>query len=159
WRQHEMKGTKNREAWNALITGLHYYQGDTRDGIKRAVTHLKEAVRLDPKFAQPYAVLAEIYRNFEFLCSSKLEAMTKGQEAALQALKLDPSMAQAHKEVAYFAAFLDRDFSKAESEFKLAIKMSPTFATAHGAYAWMLVHLRRFEEATNEVQVTLRWAP
>ncbi len=97
--QPEMKGTKNREAWNAYLSGLHYYKRDTQDGSRRAIEYLKEAIRLDPKFAQPYAELAEIYRWSDYLFPSGHEAMTKGKEAALQALALDDSLAQAHKEL------------------------------------------------------------
>src|SRR5207244_3925145 len=93
--QLEMKGTKNREAWNAYITGLHYYRRDNEDGSKRAIEQLKEAIDLDPTFAQPYAALAEIYRWSDYLFPSGQEAMTKGKEAALRALALDDSLAQA----------------------------------------------------------------
>src|SRR4029434_8895743 len=97
----EMKGTKNREAWNAYMTGLHYYNRDNREASKRALEYLKEAIRLDPNFARPYAALSDIYRWNDDLFPSSKEAMTKVKEATLQALALDDSLAQAHKELAY----------------------------------------------------------
>jgi len=157
--QPEMKGTKNREAWNAYLNGLHYYKRDTPDGSKRAIEYLKEAIRLDAKFAQPHATLAEIYRWSDYLFPSGQEAMGKGKEEALQALALDDSLARAHKELAYVAAHLDRDFAKAEKEVKRAIELSPDYAGGHGQYAWLSLERRRFEEAKKEMKQCLSLDP
>jgi tetratricopeptide (TPR) repeat protein len=157
WRQLEMKGTKNREAWNAYVTGLRYYERETADGS--AIEYLNEATRLDPKFAQPHAALAEIYRWNDNLFPSEQEALSEGKKAALQALALDDSLAQAHKEVGFFAAFLDRDFSKAEKELKRAIQLSPEYSNGHAVYSWLLLEMRRFEEAKKEMKLALSLDP
>jgi tetratricopeptide (TPR) repeat protein len=154
--QPEMKGTKSQEAWNAYITALHHYRGETEEGSKRALELLKEAIRLDPKFAQPYAVLAEIYRwRGNSLSLSGQDSLTKGKEAALQALALDQSLAKAHVELAYAVFYLDRDFPKATNELKRAIALSPNFATAHAIYAWLLLSLGNLEEAKKEIRLCL----
>src|SRR2546421_878536 len=85
--------------------------------------------------------------------------MTKGKEAALRALALDDSLAQAHKELGYVAAHLDRDFAKATNELNRAIELSPDYATGHSVYAWLLLEMRRFEEAKKEIRLALRFDP
>ena len=109
--------------------------------------------------ALPDAALAEIYRWSDYLFPSGQEAMTKAKEAALQALALDDSLAPAHKELGYVAAHLDRDFAKATNELKRAIELSPDYSNGHLVYAWLLLEMRRFEEAKKETMVALRLNP
>jgi serine/threonine-protein kinase len=155
----EMKGTKNREAWNAYMTGLHYYNRDNREASKRTLNSLKEAIRLDPNFARPYAALSDIYRWNDDLFPSSKEALTKAKEATLQALAHDDSLAQAHKELAYVSAHLDRDLAKATKEFKRAIELDPHYATGHAAYGWFLLGMGQVEEAKKEVRLAVTLDP
>jgi serine/threonine protein kinase len=157
--QPEMTGTLNREAWNAYVNGLHFYKRDTLEDCKRAVEHLKQAARLDPKFARPHAALAEAYRYRNDLFRSEREALTNAKAAALHAVALDDSLAQAHKELGWLLANLDRDFAKAELEVKRALELSPDYATGHGVYAWILLKMRRVDEAKREIQSCLRLDP
>jgi serine/threonine protein kinase len=155
----EMKGTKNREPWNVYVKGQHYFNRDTRDGSTRGIEYLKEATRLDPNFAQPYAALAEIYRWSDYLFRSGYEAMTEGKKAALRALALDDSLAKAHLELGCVAAHLDRDFYTAEKELKRSMTLSPEYASAHGCYGWILLEMGRLGEAEKEMRLAQRLDP
>ena len=157
--QPEMKGTKNREAWNAYVEGQHYYTRVTPDGARRAIKSMKEAIRLDPKFAQAWAALAEIYHWWDDLFPSSEEALAKGREAALQALALDDSLANAHIEVAFGDWHLDRNFSKAEQGLKRAIQLSPDLGRAHGMYGWLLLEMGRLDEAKEQQRLAQLFDP
>jgi len=157
--QPEMKGTKNREAWNAYLNGLHYSKRTTPDGSKRAIGYLKEAIRLDTNFAPAYAALAELYPWSDYLFPSGQEAMVKAKEVASQALALDDSLAQAHKVLGYVAADLERDFPKAEKEMKRAIELSPDYASGHEYYGWILLEMGRVDEAKKQVELAQRLDP
>src|SRR5439155_1686783 len=100
----EMKGTKNREAWNAYIQGRHYLNRLSSDGLKQAIAFMQEAIRLDPDFALAYAELAEIYGWSGDQLFPNREAYIKMREAALKALQMDDSLAQAHKTLGYVVA-------------------------------------------------------
>ncbi len=63
--------------------------------------------------------------------------MPKAREAALHALHLDDSLAEAHTSLASVAQNLDWDWPTAEREYRRAIELNPNYATAHHWYAGM----------------------
>ena len=157
--QLEMKGTKNREAWNAYMKGHYYFERRTREGVKQGIEFMKEAIRLDPNFAQGYAGLAQFYHWGDYLFRSEQEAMTKAKEAAQQALALDDSLAQAHSVLGYVEAHLERDFSNAEREYKRATELSPNYGRGHAYYGWFLMEMGRVEEAKKEIKLAQWFEP
>jgi len=54
------------------------------------------------------------------------EAAQKAREAALHAIALDDSLAEAHCSAAYIRFFKDWDFAVAEAEFRRALQLNPT---------------------------------
>ena len=73
--------------------------------------------------------------------------MPKTREAALKALALDESLAEAHVSLAMIAEKHDYDWETAEKEFRRAIQLNPEYATAHQWYAEYLSWQGRFDEA------------
>ena len=76
--------------------------------------------------------------------------MPKARAAALKALQLDDTLAEAHSSLALIAENYDYDWQTAEKEFKRAIQLDPGYATAHQWYAEYLSWMGRFEEALVE---------
>ena len=62
------------------------------------------------------------------------EAFPKAKEAALKALEIDDTLAEAHTSLAYIKAIYDWDWSGAEKEFQRAIELNPSYADAHQLY-------------------------
>lgn len=62
------RGTDNAEAYELYLKAIDYFGKQTKDGLYATVELLKEAIRIDPKFATAYAELANsytvIYRRF-----------------------------------------------------------------------------------------------
>jgi tetratricopeptide (TPR) repeat protein len=80
------------------------------------------------------------------------EATPKARAAALRALELDSSLAEAHTSLALVKTAYEWDYASAEKEFTRAIELNPNYATAHHWYAHYLAIKRRFPEALNEIQ-------
>jgi len=70
--------------------------------------------------------------------------------AALKALQIDDSLAEAHTSLALIAQNYDWDWQTAEKEYLRAIQLDPNYATAHHWYAEHLMWLGRFDEAFRE---------
>ena len=68
----------------------------------------------------------------------------------LEALALDPSLAEAHAALALIVQNHDWDWQTAEREFRQAIALNPNYATAHHWYAEHLMWRGRFDEALRE---------
>ena len=79
------------------------------------------------------------------------DSFPKAKAAALKALQLDDTLAEAHTALAY-AEFFDWDWPSAEREFKRAIELNPNSALSHARYAECLKTRLRFNESIAEAQ-------
>ena len=78
--------------------------------------------------------------------------MPKAKEAALTALKLDDTLADAHNSLAFVEMHYEWNFREAEKEFKRAIDLDPNYSTAHEWYAFDLMAMGRVDEAIAEIR-------
>ncbi len=80
------------------------------------------------------------------------EAIPKGKAAAQKALEIDESLGEAHASLALACWEYDWDWAACEKEFKRAIELNPSYATAHQWYSEYLSSTRRHAEAMTEAQ-------
>jgi serine/threonine protein kinase/Tfp pilus assembly protein PilF len=128
------------EAYNAYLLGCHHWNKRTELGFQRAIEHFHEAIETDPGYALAYAGLADCYILLPFY-GDRLpgEAYPKAQVAALRALALDDSLAEAHASLAAVKASYEFDWTEARTAFEAAVGLSPGYAWAHLMYAWFLM--------------------
>ena len=150
----------NPEAYDAYLRGRYYQYMRTEEGLKRSVEYFEQAVAKDPASALAYAGLADSYSllgNHGFL--SPQQASPKAEAAALKALAMDDTLAEAHTALAFVKTNYDWDFSTAEREFKRAIELNPGYPRAHSLYAAYLGGHGRFDEALAEIKRALELDP
>jgi TolB-like protein/DNA-binding winged helix-turn-helix (wHTH) protein/Flp pilus assembly protein TadD len=138
-------------AYDLYLQGRYFWNKRTEEGFRRAADYFQQAKDRDPRYAPAYAGLADT----DGLMSTWYEGppgelMPKGRAAALKALQLDDTLAEAHASLALIAENYDYDWKTAEREFKRAIQLDPGYATAHQWYAECLSWQGRFEEALAE---------
>jgi tetratricopeptide (TPR) repeat protein len=75
------------------------------------------------------------------------DAFPKARAAAMRALELDPTLAEPHATLAFVHMYYDWDWPKAEGEFRRAISVNSSYATAHEWYGLFLAAMGRFDEA------------
>jgi tetratricopeptide (TPR) repeat protein len=145
--------TVNPEAYEAYLTGRYYWNKRTADGLKRAIDQFKLAIDKDPNYAQAYTGLADSYAlsgDWEYGLLSPDEAFPKAKAAATKALALDDDLAEAHTSLAFVLDLYDWNWELAEKEYKRALALNPSYATAHHWYAWHLIVMGRNSEALAE---------
>jgi serine/threonine-protein kinase len=135
---------KGRLSWNAR----------TEQSINTAIAYFNQAIEKDPNYAAAYSGLADCYLSlgFSFDVGSVRpdEAIPKAKAAALKALGLDDSLAEAHNSLAYTKLNYDWDWHGAELDFKRALQLNPGSAEIHHWYSHYLVSSGRFEESLEE---------
>jgi DNA-binding SARP family transcriptional activator len=146
--------TDNLEAYHAYLKGRYYWNKRTDKDVRRGLEYFKQAIDRDPCYALAYAGLADSYIILGMFGLSSLspgEAFPKAKEAAVKALEIDDTLAEAHASLALALGQHDWDWANAEGEFKRAIELKPTYATAHHWYAFVyLTAMGRLEEAIAE---------
>jgi tetratricopeptide (TPR) repeat protein len=86
------------------------------------------------------------------------DSFPKAKAAAMKALELDDTLAEAHVALGY-AAFFDWDWPTAEREFKRAIELNPNSSLSHRRYAECLKTRLRFNESIAEAQLAQELDP
>jgi tetratricopeptide (TPR) repeat protein len=121
------------------------------EGFRQAADYFQQAIDKDPKYGRAYAGVADTFALMStWYVGPQNELMPKARSAALRALELDESLAEAHASLALIKENYDYDWPGAEKEFRLAIQLDPQYATAHQWYAEFLSWQGRFQEAFAE---------
>ena len=151
----------NPRAYLAYVRGRYFWNKRNEETLKTAVTYFEEALREDPGYARAYSGLADsyFYLGYAFGRVPPREAMPKAKAAALKALALDDTLAEAHTSLALVTFFYDWDWTVAEREFRRAIELNPNYATAHHGYAILLTAMQRSDESIAEVRRALEADP
>ncbi len=143
--------TGDTEAYQLYLQGRYHWNKRTLEDLEQSIDYFQQAIQKDPRYALAYAGQADAYALIaDFNVLPAKEVLPKVKAAAGKALELDPSLAEAHTSLAW-AQFHDWDWSGAESEFKRAIALNLSYATAHSWYAEYLMALSRFDEALSEM--------
>jgi TolB-like protein/tetratricopeptide (TPR) repeat protein/predicted Ser/Thr protein kinase len=147
-------------AHEAYLTGRFYWNKRTPQGLQKSIDSLERAVSIDPKYAVAYAALAYSYHLLPELTSVPAsEAFPKARTAALKALELDDSLAEAHTALGNVKEDYDWDWSGAEKEYKRAIELNPGYEIAHVWYSNLLLELGRLPEAIVEARTAQQLDP
>ena len=131
----------------------------TEEGIKKAIDYLEKAVAEDPAYGEAWSGLADSYMmeaRLSFVPPG--EAVRKARAAAVKALEIDDTLAEAHASLAMLRFWLC-DWSGIEQEFRRAIDLNPNYATVRQWYAEYLASSDRVSEALAESQRALELNP
>jgi TolB-like protein/DNA-binding winged helix-turn-helix (wHTH) protein/Tfp pilus assembly protein PilF len=148
------------EAYDLYLEGRYFWNQRTEAGFKHAAEYFQQAIAKDPNYAQAYAGLADTFGLMSTWYMAPQGAfMPKARAAALKALELDETLAEAHTSLALIAENYDYDWRTAEKEFRRAIQLNPDYPTAHQWYAECLAWQGRFDEAFAESERARRLDP
>ena len=143
----------NPETYKAYLRGMFYLNKFTPEGFQKGLRHLQEAVENDPADPLAYAGLALVYSLIgSHGPAPPPEAIPRAKAAALKALELDETLAEAHAALATIKLYKDRDWAGAEKAFRRALEINPNLAEAHAHYAWYLNLFGRQDEALAEMK-------
>ena len=142
--------TENTEAYQLYLKGRYHGNRCSKEGFEKAVVCFHNALEMDPEYALAYAGLAEAYNNSSTFHLTPTETLPRMKHAAKRALELDDMLSEAHTILATATMNDDWNWSAAENEFKRAIEINPSLATAHLWYGWFLTLMGRFDDSLNE---------
>jgi TolB-like protein/Flp pilus assembly protein TadD len=87
------------------------------------------------------------------------DCLPQAKSAAIKALEIDESLAEAHASLAFTIASFDWDWTAAEKETQRALDLNPNSAIAHFACAHVLSDLARHNEAASEATQAIALEP
>jgi serine/threonine-protein kinase len=150
------------EAYQLYLKGRYHWNKRTAADVRKSVAYFQQAIGKDPSYALAYAGLADAYILIPSYSGDSLkeaypidspdDAYPKARAAAMKALEIDETLAEAHAALATVMYEYEGNFAESEREFKRAIEINPNYATAHQWYAECLLRMGRNEEAVAEIK-------
>ena len=147
-------------AYEAYLKGSQYWIKMTPGDIDTAEKYFNVALQKQPDYAAAYTGLAWVWacRN-QMTISPTSEAAPKAKAAALKAVELDDSLAEAHYVLASVTTWHDWDVPKADAEWKRAVGLNPSYADGLAMYSHYLMIVGRPDEAMAMIKKALDLDP
>jgi serine/threonine-protein kinase len=150
----EKRYTENIDSYNHYLKGRYFWNMRSEESLEKAIVHFQKALQSDDTYALAYTGLADAYNLIPWY-SSKMphEICLMAKQAALNALKIDETLAEAHISLAFTLMFNDWNWPNSEIEFKKGIELKPGYATGHHWYFEYLVAVGQLEKALDEIHL------
>jgi TolB-like protein len=151
---------RSPKAYELCLRSRQYRNVFTQKSLLRAIEYLEQALVEDPNYALAYGELAMCHwglSNLGYVPPG--EGYPRVKAAAMRALELDGTLAEAHTALGLFSIDYDWDWAAAELEHQRAIELMPGDSWLHMCYSWFLGVVRRHEEAVAEMRLARELDP
>ena len=145
----------NPEAYEDYLKGRYFWNKRTPDALKKAIDHFNQAIERDSNYAPAYSGMADCYAilgAWQYAVLDPKETYPRAKAAAIKAVELDDTLAEAHISLAMSTDMFVWDWEAAEREYRRGIELNPGYATGHHWYAEHLSETGRNDEAIAEIR-------
>jgi TolB-like protein len=126
----------NPDAYQDYLRGRFFWNKRTAEGLRKARECFEQAIAKDPSYAPAHCGLADAFAlmgSSGYDVMPPREAMPRAKAAALCALEIDETLAEAHAALGYVKLAFDWDLAGAARELARAIELKPNYAIT---YQW-----------------------
>src|SRR5207244_4704329 len=128
--------------------------------LRKAQDYFERAIVKDPSYALAYAGLSDAYSHravFGYVPPHDIHS--KAKDAALRALALDSTLAEAHTSLGFIDLFLEWDWATAGRGLGRGRALYRRSPDAHLFHGWYFVATNRMDDAIREVQTAVNLDP
>lgn len=141
---------RSAAAQRYYVMGRHHWNKRSKEGLRKSIALFQKAIDEDPQYAPAFVGLADAYSMLgDHTGQSSGEYRQQAHAAAMQALRIDARLAEAHATLGYLR-MRNWEWRTVEHEFRRAIEIDPDYATAHQWYSIFLELQGRSDEAIAE---------
>jgi serine/threonine-protein kinase len=150
----------NPEAYDAYLKGLFHWYELTPADLDTALQYFELALEKDPDYAPAQVGIYFVWAGRQQMgLTPASEAGPKARAAALRAVEMDDTLAEAHNALAGMKTWTDWDWEGADTAFQRALELDPSFAFAHAMYSHLLITVGRIDEALVHSERALELDP
>jgi TolB-like protein/Tfp pilus assembly protein PilF len=139
--------TEDSEAYRLYLKGRYYWNKYTKEGLTKAIEYFNQSIELDPGYTLAYTGLADSYYRLSNAYLPPKEALPKARTAAIKAVEIDDTLAEAHASLGLIKMYHDWDWAGAEHHYRRAIELDPRSVLAHQRYGTYLAMMGRLDES------------
>jgi TolB-like protein/Flp pilus assembly protein TadD len=149
-----------REAYEAYLKGMFHWRRLTREDLDTALSYFELARKMDPDYALAYAGISLVWiGHAQMGFTAVKDAAPPAKAAATRAVELDSTQPEVHYSLALLGYCVDWDWEEAETAFRRALDLNPSYAQARAYYSHLLRFLGRSEEAMAQIDRALELDP
>jgi TolB-like protein/pimeloyl-ACP methyl ester carboxylesterase/Flp pilus assembly protein TadD len=146
------RSTESTEAYQLYLKGRFFWNKRTEAGLRQSIDYFQQAIEKDPAYAAAYAGLSDCYTILVVRHGmSSAEGLRRAKAAAMKALEIDETLAEAHTALAH-ARLHDWEWAEAEKGIERALELNPADPTAHNFFGEYLLAVARIDEAIVEIK-------
>jgi len=146
-------------AYDAYLRGRYYLNQRSPEGFRLASNYFDQAITIDSGYAAAWADLSVTYTLMaQYNLISLEEGLSLARTAADRAIAADSSEAAPFASMGELYAS-SRAWTDAETAYRRAIDLDPTFAQGQHLFGWFLSHLGRHEEALQHLATATELDP
>jgi tetratricopeptide (TPR) repeat protein len=152
--------TESREAYLLFLKAVYFANKLTPEGCRKGFHYTRQAIDADPTYAGAYTSLANLYLLLAYFGDAPpSETFPKAKAAAIKALDIDESLADAHAALALVQLVYDWDWKSSQAELCRAIKLGPNLESGHYVLSHWYITRQLCQEAITEAKVALSIDP
>lgn len=149
-------GTDNPQAYEAYLRGHFLIQSTNLESIFSGLDELRTAIKLDPRFALPYADIADaLSQVISYGALEDVALIGEARNAAYSAIALAPQLAEAHTALATLYEYIDFDWDAAYDSYSKGVALQPQRPAPYHRFADFLVLTARADEARRMADAAL----
>ena len=150
--------TANSQAYQDYLRGRYFWNKRTSESIAKSIEYFEMAIAKDSEFALAYTGLADAYVVPANLRAPR-EVMPKAKAAAIRALEIDDTLAEAHTSLGRVLQVYEWNWKEAEKAFERAIALNPRYPVAHQWYGGYFERIGRLDVGIAKRRVALELDP
>lgn len=153
-------GTQDASAYLLYASGRYALAQSTEPSLVQAIGYFEQAIARDPNFALAHAGLGDCYSVMGiFGMRSPGETFPRARDAVLNALRIEPRLANAFGVLGHIKMQYDRDWDGAEADFKHAIALNPALSEPHMYLGVVLAMRGETESGLEELRQAQQLEP
>jgi serine/threonine-protein kinase len=143
-----------------MVEGRYFWNQRTDSALRRAESRFAQSVAADSQFAPAWAALAGVLATMEANhITPPGQSASRALTAAARALALDPRSGEAWAAIGLMRGFHEWQWTSADSAFRRAIAVSPSYATARSWYSNVLLAQGDVDGALRQLRAAQRLDP
>jgi adenylate cyclase len=144
---------KNITAYTHYLKGLHFKNKITPADTRKAIECFKQAIAIEPGYAQAYAMVAQAYSTLGSMGQMiPHTAFEIAHQYAEKALELDDSIAEGHIAKAMPNLFYEWKWQEAYEALQKAIELNPAETAAYDLLAFYYIAMAQKAQAVKVLE-------
>jgi tetratricopeptide (TPR) repeat protein len=145
--------TQNAEAYDLYLHGRHFWQQLSPPTTKKAIDYFTHATKIDPNYALAWSGLTDCYTSAPVNGDAPPQVCRQcASQAAQHAENAEPDLAEVQTSLGSLRFWLDWQWGAAETAYRKAIELDPSYPLGHRMLRVLLSHSGRHGEAQAAIR-------